>query len=136
MGYISTLNRTNASPYDKDTELRDYSKAEISATTSETAIELAIPEQSTIRAVLNHAAIGSVTPGTAEWTVTVEISADNIDFTAVRTWVLGADATELETAITGVEMTSFVNDATHIRASATKTGTPGNLTYGLILTIC
>lgn len=135
MTYIPNLTRTRAYPLDKDTELRAKSAAAISATTAQTAIALDVPEQCTIRFVLDHDAIGSVTPGTAEWDITLEISDDNSTFVAVRTFTLGAGAMTYETAITGPEMGQFVPEATHIRVNATKTGTPGNLTYGAFLTI-
>lgn len=136
MGYFSTLNRTVAYPFDKLTELRAYSAAAISATTAGTAIAFDIPDQYEFKAVLNHAAISSVVATSAEWVVTLEVSPDNSTFTAIRSWTLTGTASQFETPVSGIEINAKVANATHIRAKATKTGTPGTLTYGLILTIC
>ncbi len=135
MSYIPNLSRTRAYPLDKDTELRAKDSPAISATTSETAIALDVPEQCSLRFVLDYDAISSVTPGTAEWAVSLEVSADNSTFVTVRTFTLGAATMTYESAVTGTEMSQMVANATHIRVTATKTGSPGDLTYGAFLTI-
>ncbi len=131
--YIPNLTRTRAYPLDKETELKE--KGLVLETTSETAIALDIPSQCTIRFVLDHDAIANVTPGTAEWVVTLEISDDNSTFTAVRTFTLTADTATYESPVSGSEMSQIVANATHARVTATKTGSPGDLTYGAFLTI-
>ena len=135
MSYIPTLTKTRAYPLDKETELRSKSSSAISASTSEDAISLDIPEQCTIRFVLVHEAISSVVTDTAEWVVALQISNDNSNFIGVRTFTLGADAMTHESVISGTEMGQSVANANYIRVAATKTGTPGNLTYGAFLTI-
>ncbi|NEQ64532.1 MAG: hypothetical protein F6K21_03320 [Symploca sp. SIO2D2] len=115
--------------------MRDPADGAISATTSTTAIEFNSRKVDHFRGILTHQAIASVTPGTAEWTVAIEVSDTQTGtFTEIASQILGADATEYEFGFTGAEIEDQAPTAAWMRLTATKAGGVGDLSFGGWLT--
>lgn len=133
--FFSTIaDRRRIGTYDAELELRDYAAAAVSSTTSETGIEFAVRKQETFRVVINAAAYTSHSAGSAEWTITIEVS-DVVGgtYTTVATLdpaTAAGAAIQVPIDISGGEVAAIDADAAFIRVTATKTGSPGNLTYG------
>jgi hypothetical protein len=133
--FFSTIgDRRRLGTYDSNLELRAYSASAVSSTTSETGIAFAVRKQDTFRVVINAAAYTSYSAGAAEWTITVEVS-DVVGgtYTAVATLdpaTAAGAAIQIPIDISGGEVAAIDADAAFIRVTATKTGSPGNLTYG------
>lgn len=133
--FFSTIaDRRRRGTYDAELELRDYAAAAISATTAETGIKFAARKQEAFKVCISAAAYSGYSAGTAQWTITVEVSnalggSYNVVATLSPAVAAGA-AIETEIVLGGDQVADIDPDCTHIRVQATKTGSPGNLTYG------
>jgi hypothetical protein len=111
--------------------LRDPAATALSVTTSSTAIAVDCRKVDHFRVVLSHQAISTVTPGTAEWVVTIEIGATQSgSFTILQSQALTGTASEYEFGFTGSEVEDKLVTAAWMRVTATKTGSPGTLSFG------
>lgn len=122
--------------FDKDLMLRDYAAAALSATGSSTAINFEVRKQKLYKVTLNIAAYtGTFAAGTLQWRISVEVS-DLVGgtFTEVGGFVPTGVATQVDIPLSRVLINTLDDDADWIRVTATKTGAPGNLTYGAFLT--
>lgn len=128
--FISDLPLRNAYPADSETVIREKNATALSATGAETAISFT--QGYDLLVVVNTAAYSSYTASTALWTITVEASADNSTFDVLRTFVTNGTAQQFDTAISKQEMANY----SYIRTKATKTGTPGNLSYSSFIPGC
>ncbi|MEM9945479.1 MAG: hypothetical protein AAF810_05375 [Cyanobacteria bacterium P01_D01_bin.36] len=130
--HFSTIaDRRKRGPYDAELELRAYTAAALSATTSETGIEFAVRKQDQYKVCLSVGAYTGFDSGTAEWTITVEVS-DVVGGTYTQigpSYIPVGDADEYEIPLSGALVTAVDADAEFIRVTATKTGAPGDLTY-------
>ncbi|MBD2437376.1 hypothetical protein [Nostoc sp. FACHB-110] len=130
----STIANRRAIPFDKALELRDYSASAISATTAGTAISLAATKLESFKCVVNVAAHTGFSAGTAQWDITVEASTDNSTFKTVGIVTPQGTANQFDLPLSGEWIEDIVSGAIYIRSKASKTGSPGNLTYGAFLT--
>lgn len=131
---VSTIAPRRANFFDKSLELRNYSAAALAATASETTIALVAVAHLDFKAVVNAAAHSGYAAGTAQWTITIEAStASNGTFVTVGTVVLDGTQKEYDIPLSGDWIEEKAPGALFIRATATKTGAPGNLTYGAYL---
>jgi hypothetical protein len=128
--FISDLPLRSAYPVDQETVIREKSASALSATGAETAI--AFDQGYDLLVVINAAAYSGYAAGTAQWTITVEASADNSTFVVLRSFILDGTAQQFDTAISKQEMSGY----SYITTKATKTGSPGNLTYGSLIPGC
>lgn len=140
MEHFSTIRDSRAYHVDSLLELRSISAAAISATTSSTGIEVGsvLRKFDLAKLVVNWAAYSSYTATTAAWTVHVGIS--NLvggTYTTVSQTVelVGSAAGQIEIPISGLLNTYLDADSVFVRVTATKVGTPGNLTYGAFITL-
>jgi hypothetical protein len=129
-GFISDLPLRPAYPADQETVIREKTATALSATEVPTAI--AFIQKYDLLVVINAAAYSGYDAGTAQWTITVEASADNSTFVVLRSFVLDGTAQRFDTAISQQEMLPY----SYIRTKATKTGTPGTLSYGSFIPGC
>jgi hypothetical protein len=131
----SSIGNRRAITFDKELELRSIKLAAISATTNQTAIAFPATKQLDFKAVIQVATHTGYVAGTAEWTIEVQASADNATFKRVGNPVTPAGSiVNFEIALSGRSIENIVPDAAYVRVIATKTGSPGNLTYGAFLT--
>lgn len=131
---VSTIPNRRSQGFDINLQLRDYTAAAISATTSGTAIPLVVSTHLEFKAVVNSAAYSSFAAGTAQWVVTIEASVNgSSSWVAIGSVVLDGTQKEFDIPLSGDWSEQLVPGALFIRATATKTGSPGNLTYGAYL---
>lgn len=129
---ISTMAARRSVEFDEDLQIRAYSASAISSTTSETGIALRADHYTDFVVVLDVAAYtGTFAAGSLQWAIAVEIS-DTLGsgYTVVQTVVPAGTATRYELSISGTEAAKLEPGPKFIRTTATKTGAPGNLTYG------
>ena len=122
--------------FDKLLMLRDPAATALSATASETGVAFDATMIDVEKVVVAHKAITGTISGANNWTVTVEVS-DAIGGTYVQVGTSGqlkAPAIEVEIPISGVANKQAVANASHIRVTATKAGTIGDLSYGAYIT--
>lgn len=130
--FSTIANRRTRGAYDKSLELRDYGAAALSATGSETGIQFYPRAQESFKVALSVAAHTGYSSGSAEWTITVEVS-DVVGGTYTQvgsSFTPDGNAAEHEIPLSGALVESIDADADFIQVTATKTGSPGNLTYG------
>jgi len=122
--------------FDKELELRDYAAAAISATTSGTAIELPeLTKQNEFSVLVNAAAYtGTFAAGTLQWGIAIEVSDQpSSGFVEVASVVPAGVAIEYKIPLSGDWVQQKKPGAKYARVTATKTGSPGNLTYGAFI---
>ncbi|WP_414755539.1 hypothetical protein [Anabaena sp. CCY 9910] len=132
----STIANRRSHQFDKNLELRDYTAAAISATTAGSAIALDATKLVNYKCVVDVAAYSSYSAGTAQWTISVEASADNSTFAPVGSITPAGTAGKFDIPLSGEWVQDLVASAAYIRVRAVKTGSPGNLTYGAFLQPC
>lgn len=133
----STLPNRRAIEFDKELELRPYENAAISATTSSLGLAFPGTKQMYFKAIINLAAHTGYVATTAQWSITIEFSVDNATFKQVGNAIVPTGiANQLEIALSGAAVEDIVPDAAYVRVTATKTGTPGALTFGAFLAPC
>lgn len=136
--YSTIADRRRRGTYDKETELRAYTATAISATTSSTGVSFPVRKTADYKVCYSIAAYTGYVSTTAEWNITVEVS-DVVggSYTQVGTTIKPVGtALEGEIPLTGDYVTGIDADSAFIRVTATKTGSPGNLTYGAWLAPC
>lgn len=135
MTFFSTIgDRRQRGPVDSDLVLRAYSAAALSATGSSTGVALDSKANLGYKVALSIAAHSGYSAGSALWTITVEVS-NTLGGTynpVGRAVVPVGTALETEVTISPLDAVGAApsNDPNFIRVTATKTGSPGNLTYG------
>lgn len=129
----STIANRRAIQFDASLELRDYDAAAISATTTGTSIALAATKLMGYKAVVDVAAHTGYVATTAQWTITVEASADDSTFFTVGSFTPVGSVNRFDVPLSGEWVNDIIGSAAYIRVKATKTGSPGNLTYGVFL---
>ncbi len=136
----STIANRRAISLDANLLLRDFTAGiAVSATTAETAISnINVAELCYYKAVVDVAAHTGYAAGTAQWTITIEASADNSNFFPVGTITPIGTANRFLLPLSGEWVEKNVPGATYpniiyVRAKATKIGSPGNLNYGAFL---
>ena len=136
--YSTIADRRRRGTYDKEVELRAYTATAITATTSSTGIAFPVRKTAEYKVCYSIAAYSSYSVGVNEWNIKVEVS-DLVGgtYTQVGTVIapLGT-ALEGEIPLTGDYVTGIDSDSAFIRVTATKTGSPGSLTYGAWLAPC
>jgi hypothetical protein len=127
--YFSDLSRQVRFEYDKALELRPFEEGEISATINEPGIQF-MSGNSDFKVVIFHNDTTGVVPTTAEWLISFQISdAMGGTYQSVKSMSLAAAGAEVEMAISAKRCEQIFPGAMYARVSATKVGTPGNLTY-------
>lgn len=120
-----------SSTFDKSLELRDLSSAPLSATATTTPIEFAATEQTLYRLIVESAGYTGFSAGVNFWEIALEVSdAEGGTYVPVSSIVIPELAQTLEIGLSGKQIHNLVADATWVRLSLTKTGTPGDLTIG------
>ena len=121
-------------PVTSDNVLRSASEAALSATGSTTGIPNPVIEGMYFKVRINHSAITGV-DGSNYWTLTVEVSdvVGGTYTTVSKSLTLGATAATIDVPLFGPDIERLDADADYIRITATKTGTPGNLTYNAVV---
>lgn len=126
--------RTNA--FDANISLRLITAAALSATTSTTGVF--IPEllkHLYFKAVINANAYASH-DGSNNWSIAVEASEQlSTGYVTVGTVPLTGTLREFDLPLSGDWIEQRVSNARFIRVTATRTGAPGNLTFGAYLTV-
>lgn len=137
--FFSTLPRpANTSQIDALTTLRAYDAAALSATTNGTPVEYPFTAEEAVKVIINQAAYSSYAAGTAEWTLSLQVSdATAGTYVTVATILpaLAAGTSEngQEVFLSGEQINKAVANARFLRLVCTKTGSPGNLTVGAYL---
>lgn len=128
-------NQYRTYPYDKLLELRDLDATAISATASETALEFNPIDHCAYKVIVIAEAYTGYVSTSAEWNITVEVSdTSGGSYTQVGTTIAPVgDAGRFVLPLSGDYVQEKDADATVIRVTATKTGSPGNLTYGAFI---
>jgi len=131
---LSTIGDRRKDLFDKLLELRAYDAAALTATANGTALSIDATKIIAYEAICNIAAYTGYDAGTAEWALKIEVSADDSTYVAVTPdTVIDGTAQELRFALSGAAVNDVVADAIYVRVVATKTGSPGNLTFGAYL---
>lgn len=119
---------------DKELELRAYTAAALSASTNGAALAIDATKIIAYEAICQIAAYTGYDAGTAEWALKIEVSDDDSTYVAAtKDVVIDGTAQELRFALSGAAVNDVVADAIYVRVVATKTGSPGNLTFGAYL---
>lgn len=131
-------NSLNSAQIDALTTLRDYATAAASATTNGTPIEYPFTAEESFKVIINQAAYSSYTATSAEWTLSLQVSnAVGGTYVTVATILpalaAGAALNGQEQFLSGEQINKAVAGARFLRIVATKTGSPGNLTFGAYL---
>ncbi len=133
----STIGDRRAIIFDKQLELRDYDAAAISASTTETAINFEATKQMAFKCVVDVAAHTGYVATTAEWTIDVEACATSDGtYQSAGSLTLDGTANRFDVPLSGEWIEDIESGAAYVRVRATKTGSPGNLTYGAFLAKC
>lgn len=130
---ISTLTPRRSLEFDKLLEIRAYSAAALSATGSATGVAFRANAYDDLIVELDVAAHTGYSAGTAQWSIQVEVSATlGSGYVSVGNAVVpDGTAKRYQIGITGQQAFQAVgSEPLYIRVTATKTGSPGNLTYG------
>ncbi|MEO1523253.1 MAG: hypothetical protein AAFU78_21105 [Cyanobacteria bacterium J06633_2] len=139
MTFFSTIgDRRRRGTYDDNLVLRDIADGAESATASETGIAFDCRKIDQFKVCLAVDAYTGYDAGTAEWTLTVEVS-DVVGGTYTQvgpSFIPVGAAIESEIVISGPMVEQVDADADWIRITATKTGSPGNITYGAWIVPC
>ena len=129
---ISTMAARRPVEFDEDLQIRAYTAAAISSTTSATGIAFNADHCVDFVVVLDVAAYtGTFSAGSLQWAIAVEIS-DTLGsgYTVVQTVVPNGVANHYELSVSGKEAAKLEPGPKFIRTTATKTGAAGDLTYG------
>ena len=130
----STTTYRRALLFDKALELRDYAGAAIAASQTENAIPFPATKQLGYKCVVDVAAITGIVAGTAQWDISIEASTSAAGtYKEIAKLTPGGAANRFDLPLSGEWVNDVVPEALYIRVKATKTGTPGNLTYGAFL---
>lgn len=136
--FFSTLKaRRKTGTYDSALELRDYNAAALSATASETGVEFAVRAQERFRVVVNCAAYTGYVATADEWTISVEVSdvvgGTYTEVASIPAAAFAGAANQIPVDLNGALVEALDADAAFIRVTASKTGSPGDLTYGAFI---
>ncbi len=126
----STIANRREYLFDAATQLRDYTTAAISATTAETAIAIPATKLQEYKAVVDVAVYSGYADGTAQWDIAIEASADGSTYKSVGGFTALGTTNRFDVPLSGEWVDDIVANAIYLRVKATKTGSPGNLTYG------
>lgn len=135
MPFSTIGDRRKGGVVDGALQLRSDKVVAISATASEPAVQFPILKHTDCRVMISHAAITAVVPGTAEWRISIETSdTSGGTFTPVETISLGATGAIRSLLLDSGNLAIATPTAQWVRITATKVGTPGNLSYGAWIT--
>ncbi len=131
-------NSVNSAQIDALTTLRDYTTAAISATANGTPIEYPFAAEESFKVIINQAAYSSYIATSAEWVISLQVSNAVAGTYVTVASILpalaaGAALNGQEVFLSGEQINKTVADARFLRIVATKTGSPGNLTFGSYL---
>lgn len=128
---VSTIANRSHRQFDKALELRAYDAAALSATTAGTAIALPASKYDAFKVVVDVAAYTSYAAGTAEWAIAVQVATTSggTYSTLISVVPIGV-VRSYDIPLSGEFADQVLSGAAWIRVNATKTGSPGNLTYG------
>ncbi|MFN6572368.1 hypothetical protein [Dendronalium sp. ChiSLP03b] len=133
----STIANRRAILFDKSLELRDFAATAISASTTESAIAYPVTKLKAYKCVVDVAAHTGYVATTAQWDITIEACATSGGtYKTVKTFTVIGVANRFDVPLSGEWVDDIVTDAAFVRVKATKTGAPGNLTYGAFLAPC
>lgn len=131
----STIAARNGAIFDVLLELYDYDTAAISATTNGSAVAFVADKYLNYRAVIDSAAYTGFAAGTAQWTIAIAVATTSGGtYTTVQDIVLPGTAGRFEIGLSAQAAAQANSDPNFIRVTATKTGSPGNLSFGCFLT--
>ena len=132
---FSTIADRQGSHYDALTVIRPITAAALSATTSETGIAFPVTNYEDFALALQVQTISSFTAGSAFWTLTAEVSTTlGGTYVPVGSVALTSGAAnDYLIPLSGYTIGKLVPNAAFVRVTATRTGTPGNLTYAAYL---
>ena len=133
-----SANSSNTSQIDALTTLREYTAAALSATGNGTPIEYPLTAEESVKVIINQAAYSSYSAGSAEWTLSLQVSNAVAGTYVTVASILpalaaGAASNGQEVFLSGEQINKAVAGARFLRIVATKTGSPGNLTFGAYL---
>lgn len=131
--FLSTLKgRQRRGTLDIETVLRDYTLSPISATTTQTAIAIDLKTFESIKVCFSIGAYTSYSAGVNEWKIELQVSDQvNGTFTPVSGVITAkGEALETEILIGGDQALTANSSPNYLRVVATKTGSPGSLSYG------
>jgi hypothetical protein len=133
--YVSDVPRQVESIYDTALELRSLGATAITSSTNETAIAFNPRLDDDFVVKIPHADVSSYTAGSAEWSVAVQVATTSGGtYYTVGSVTLKGTATTREVAISSKSVSDILSTAAYMRVAATKTGSPGGLTYGAFIT--
>lgn len=133
---ISTMTSRRSLAFDKLTELRPYTAAALSATTSATGLAFRANTHIDFVVEIDVAAHTAYTASTALWTITIEVSATlSSGYVQVgRSILTDGTAKVHQISVSGQSAFQALGaEPLFIRVTATKTGSPGTLTYGAFI---
>jgi len=130
---LSTLGNRRSDTFDANLELRPYTAAAISATTSGTAVDLIGAAMSEFKCAVIMGAFTSFVDTVNFWTFSVEVAITSSFVEIARFSPKSGAAQQIDIPLSGYLVDDAVPTAAKIRIVATKTGSPGALTYGAFL---
>jgi len=119
---VSTLPRRRGYMLDA---LAKFSEDQVFSATADgtNVLSISLEDLQTHNLVLEHGAISSVTPGSAEWTMTLVAGS-----TVILTQVLGATAKRYNFVFDGLQLKDVAGTQTALKIRLTKAGSVGNVT--------
>lgn len=125
----------NSATFDKLLELRDLASAPLSSGESTTPIKFAATEQTLYRLIIESAGYTGFVNPTAVWQIALEVSdAEGGTYVPVGSVTTIPESSQtIEVGLSGKLINSLVADASWVRLSFVKVGTPGDLTLGAYL---
>lgn len=130
MSQFSTINYRKLGTFDASLSLRSPSDSAVSATTPTAPIEFDAKTFNSFSVVLIHSDIANVVANSSEWTIAVQVaSARNGSYTTVATKKLSGTGYRYQISLSGDEVFAVISAPRWVRLTATKIGTPGDLTF-------
>jgi hypothetical protein len=130
---ISTLGNRRSDTFDISLELRAYTAAAISATASTSAVDLIGAAMNEFKCAIIMGAFTSFVDTVNFWTFSVEVATTTTFVEVARFAPKSGAAQQVDIPLAGYLIDDAVPTAAKIRVTATKTGSPGALTYGAFL---
>lgn len=136
----STINNRRFALQDAYLTLRELTATAIAATTAENPIQYNLDKLMYFKAVVTFGAYTGFAAGTAEWDIFVEVSADGVTYQSIGNCRAPGNANIFYIPFEGMQIADLISggfdteNLLYVRCRAVKTGTPGNLMYGVYLT--
>lgn len=124
----------NSPIVDKELILREHDEAPLSTTASTVPFNFDATNHRFFKVILPSSGYSGYVDSTAQWELDIEVSdSEGGTYLSVLSSVISAETGNYEYAFSGNQINQILTDASWIRVTATKVGTPGDLSFGAFL---